>query len=527
MLINDIKTRDALDSDRREALLNLWTDSQELCDLPPEVHTAFDLPALGVSVQKVVQTTPVNRVLPKARVQDVAESFLVQPVSTPKPDAASLPDSLIGYLHALDQWRTGTELPQAVANELRPRLFAAIDNRVDWDAELILRSHVVGKGKFFLGNRNINFRNAATFSQVRDIELLLPLDSDDLGDTVLALQALLLYNHHQHWHFPDSAKYFRIYARKLEEWSRYVLQSVPKCSTKSRVDGNPVPAVVELLAIMGRMAGCATASLEDLVNAVFADLEKVDVAGRSGTWQKLFNSLKKHQPKLREILESRIPCTKGGSPRLQVIDAVQLVGPLKAVASTWKPQVDVSDVSADSPFDAISKARKDVDELLEQAVLDERNRHLAVYQRVLEELGEDFSQREVVEALQQAVNRSREVGVIRGVSLNDLSMVMEEFQKANLKAYVNNLQRLQDIDEVATLLPLLSSLRERPVEVITKFLDTSRKFVDKSQEAVQSDLADLRMTGGEELEGCYQAIEKSLMELQHLASEIKGGAACS
>jgi len=531
MLINDIKTKDALNGDRREALLNLWTEGRELCDLPPEVHTAFNLHALGVAVQKVVPSTQVNRGQPKALVKDAAKSFPGQPVSTPtpEPDSAALPDTLAEDIESLNQWCTGSQLPQKLADKLRRQLFPTIDNRVDWDSELILRGHVIGKGKFFLGNRNINFRNAATYSQIAGIELFLPLSNEDkdIKDTAIALQALLLYNHHQHWNFPDGAKYFRIYARKLEEWSQHVLQAVSKCVTKSGTEGDPVPAVVELLAIAGRMAGCTTISLEDLVNAVFTDLEKVDVTNRVGTWQKLFKRLEKHKPKLREILESRIPCTKGSSSRLQMIDAVQLVKPLKAVASTWKPQIDVSDVSADSPFDAISKARKEVDELLEEAVWDERDRHLAIYHRVLEELGEDFSQKEVVEALQQSVEATTAIAALTGVNRDDLKQTMEEFKGARLKDYLSKLQKLQGMDEVYTLLPLLSNLPERPVEVITKFLDTARKFVDKSQETVQNNLADLRTTGGGELEGCYQAIERSLLELKQLASEVKGEPPCS
>jgi hypothetical protein len=527
MVIKEIETRDGPDNaDRREALLNLWTDGRGLCDLPQEVHTAFDLPALGVTVQKVVTTTPVNRVQPKTLVKDFAKSFPGQPASTttPEPEPAALPDNLIGYIHALDQWRTGTQLPQPVANQLRPKLFAAIETRIDWDAELILRSHV--KDKLFKAG-NINFANAATSSQIRNIELLLPLNPDELGDTVLALQALLLYNYHQHWQFSEGAKYFRIYARKLEEWSQHVLQSVPKCSTKSRAEGDPVPAVVELLAIAGRMAGCPTTSLEDLVNAVFADLEKVDVASRVEAWRKLYNSLKKHQPKLLKVLESRIPCTKGGRSVLQVIDAIQLVGPLKTISSTWQPKVDVTNVSSDPPFKAIGEARKAVDELLELAVREERDRHLGIYQRVLKELGEDFSQKEVVEALQQAVEATAAIGALRGVNRDDLKQTMEEFKGARLKDYLSKLQKLQGMDEVATLLPLLSSLPERPVEVITRFLDTARQFVDKSQEAVNSNLADLRTTGGGELEECYQAIGGTLLELKQLASEIKGEPPCS
>jgi hypothetical protein len=104
---------------------------------------------------------------------------------------------------------------------------------------------------------------------------------------------------------------------------------------------------------------------------------------------------------------------------------------------------------------------------------------------------------------------------------------MEEFKGARLKDYLSKLQKLQGMDEVATLLPLLSSLPERPVEVITRFLDTARQFVDKSQEAVNSNLADLRTTGGGELEECYQAIGGTLLELKQLASEIKGEPPCS
>jgi hypothetical protein len=260
---------------------------------------------------------------------------------------------------------------------------------------------------------------------------------------------------------------------------------------------------------------------------VFADLEKVDVASRVEAWRKLYNSLKKHQPKLLKVLESRIPCTKGGRSVLQVIDAIQLVGPLKTISSTWQPKVDVTNVSSDPPFKAIGEARKAVDELLELAVREERDRHLGIYQRVLKELGEDFSQKEVVEALQQAVEATAAIGALRGVNRDDLKQTMEEFKGARLKDYLSKLQKLQGMDEVATLLPLLSSLPERPVEVITRFLDTARQFVDKSQEAVNSNLADLRTTGGGELEECYQAIGGTLLELKQLASEIKGEPPCS
>ena len=50
MVQADIKAKDSQNYDRRQTLLDLWTDSNELYDLHPEIHSAFDIPALGVNV---------------------------------------------------------------------------------------------------------------------------------------------------------------------------------------------------------------------------------------------------------------------------------------------------------------------------------------------------------------------------------------------------------------------------------------------------------------------------------------------
>lgn len=526
MLIREIESRDTTENARRrEALLNLWTDGNKLCDLAAEIHTAFDLPALGIQQQQISIpiALPTTSTATRAKETTATSTSVVKPPAPEQADSVTLPTGLEEQLQALDQWRNSTQLPQNVADDLRRRLFPAIEARIDWDSELLLRNQFSDK---LFKQRNINFRNAATSSQVRDVELLLPLVPDDLGDTAIALQAILLYNYYKHWKFPDSSTFFRIYARKLEEWSNFVLNEIPKCTTRTRLAWDPVPAVVELLAIAGRMAGRPTDNLEDRINAVFTDLERVEISSRANYWQKLFNTLKKNQPKLQEILQARIPCTKGGRAVLQMIDAAQLVSPLKAVADEWKPRIDVSDVSTDQPFKAISDSRKAIDELLAQAVQEERDRHLSLYQQAVEELGEDFSQAEVVKGLQQAVEKTTEIGTFRGVNRDDLKKTMEEFRGARLKDYLSKVQKLQDMDEVDVLLPLLSTLLERPVEVFTKFLHTGRKFVEKSQEEVQKNLASLRTTEGGELETSYQAIEKALLELQQLAHEIKGEPPC-
>ncbi|MHC5829552.1 MAG: hypothetical protein ACYT04_79940, partial [Nostoc sp.] len=101
---------------------------------------------------------------------------------------------------------------------------------------------------------------------------------------------------------------------------------------------NPVPAAVELLAITSTMAGHPTNSLEDVINALFLELENNDDENRASSWKQLFKSLKKYHKDLLEIVESRIACTKGSSTQFQIIDAIQIIEPLEKVRKTWQSQ---------------------------------------------------------------------------------------------------------------------------------------------------------------------------------------------
>lgn len=532
IITQDIKSRDTPeDASRREVLLNLWTDGYELCDLPPEVHRAFDLRSLGIQVQKPASTTTATRA------KTATPPFAVTPTTvtptTSGGEAArtvNLRTKLAEHLHALDQWRTGSPLPQLVAQALRPLVFDAINTRTDWDAALLLRNQFVNKAfkstnivfrNDFKG-RNANSSDGASLRVIKGINLILPAEELDLGDTTLALQAILLYHYYEHWRFDNGATYFRIYARKLEEWSNFVLSEIPKIPAKSNTVFEPVPAVVELLAIASRMAGRSTESLEKRVNAIFMDLEKVDVAHRADSWQKLFNTLKKHQPKLQEILQTRIPCTKGGSTRLQVIDTAQLLTPLNEIVKDWQPKADVSEVSADPPFNAIGETRKAVDEFLGQAVREEKDRQIVFYQQVVQELGADFYKQDIISSLEQAMTQARNAGVFRTLNSASLEAAINDFRSVQLSAYLKSMQDIQGEEDIGVLLSQLSIISPKPVEVLSNFLKQTKEFLGRSLTAATTEIDNLRATGSGDLESTYSAIEDSLQELQNLANEIKG-----
>lgn len=541
MVIRGIESKDTLDdARRREALLNLWTNGNELCDLPTEVHTAFDLRPLGDQVQKLTGEATI------LRARDTKATFTVTPAAISPAEItagvtdeaerpASLPTKLAEQLQALDQWRTGAPLPQLVAQALRPMLVDAIGARTDWDAALLLRNQFLGKlfkttnivfQNDFKG-RNVTSSDNSSLRLAKGINLILPREEADLGDTTIALQAMLLYNHHEHWRFDNGATYFRIYARKLEEWSNFILSEIPKLSTKSNASWDPIPAVVELLTISAQMAGNSTTSLEKRINVLFADLDKVDVTNRTKDWRELFDTLKKHQPKLLEILQARIPCTKGGSTRLQVIDAAQLVAPLSSIVKDWQPKADISEASSDPPFNSIVEARRAVDTFLVQAVQKERRYQIEFYHRVVQELGEDFSKEEVVSTLEQAIAQARNAGVARISNSANLETAIKEFRSVQLSAYLKSMRDIQSEEDVAVLLPQLSTISAKPVKVLSNFLSQAKDFVERSFSAANVEIENLRdVTGISDLESSCLAIEQSFQEIQNLASEIKGDTPC-
>jgi hypothetical protein len=440
MVQADIKAKDQQNYDRRQTLLDLWTDSNELCDLRPEIHSAFDIPALGVKVQQ----TKVRPSVSQAKDSRASVSnYRVEPQS----QTEKIPDKLTNQLQILDRWNNREILPQDIAGELRPLIYSAIGDRVEWDAEMLLKGSFASSGTTYFKSRNITFFSPkVTRETISGVKLSLPLnpdDPDEFRESAIAFQGILQYNHYKHWKFPNGSRYFRTYAKQLEKWSQYVLEQIRLYPRESGEPWNPVPAAVELLAIAATMAGHPTDSIEKLINSLFLDLEAKDLENRSATWKKLFTSLQKHREALLEIVTSRTACTKGSSPRFQIIDTVQILEPLKQVSKSWQPQCEIpTDVR--EKFPEIDKARQAADELLEKAIQEECDRQLAVYNSLVAELGEDIKKKDVIDLVKRAIERSQEAGVFRGRKrVDELDSVLEQFKRVGLSSYLETMKRVQ------------------------------------------------------------------------------------
>ncbi len=288
-----IRSADKLNPDRREVLIDLWTEGTKLINLDERIHEAFDLPQLG-HVEQILTNRPIQAI-PQV------------------PELEVLPGPLVERLRLLDAWANGAQLPQEVAQAVRQLVYASVCERIQWDAELLLRGKFVSATGGIFSRRFVNFHNAATYNNPTfGVELKIGADGKHLTEESVALQALLKYNHYGNWNYDGGTDDFRAYAARLEEWGRIVVGQI---RVRPRVSGkkwSPVPVLAELLALGVRMAGRPAGveyTLADLIDNLFSPYEPTSAASRSESWRNLFEVFCQHRAALTELLTAYIPCT--------------------------------------------------------------------------------------------------------------------------------------------------------------------------------------------------------------------------
>ncbi|WGV24608.1 protein DpdH [Halotia branconii] len=521
-----IQAKDPQNSKRREVFLDLWDDSNELCNLSPEVHTAFNLSLLDVKTKpkEIPPIIPENRPVPPK---------VVEPSGDYQIDT-----SLQDKLKILDNWNNQQILPDAIAKDIRELLFPAIIEKIEWDTEMLLKGSFVGSGGKLLQQRNLIFHNPkvkrGTYSGV---VLSLPLNPDDdkeFTETAYVFQGILKYDKYQNWKFENGDRYFRMYAKYLERWSQYVVEKIRLYPRESGEAWNPVPAAVELLAISATMAGYPTNTLENLINSLFIDLDKNDDTTRASTWKKLFDtfSLKRNREALLDIVKSRIACTKGSNSTFQILDAIQIIEPLEKVRKSWQPQQQIPEDVRDK-FPELQKVRQQVDELLEKAIQEEYERQLDIYQRLISEFGEDVKKKDVIDVLKSAMEAAQDAAVFRGKKgFEGMTTVLEQFRRTAINPYRDTMKRVQAEKEnpesnIGKLLQYLSEDYQKVITDSLEFLDNTNNFLDASILEANSQIAELEKSGGATVESSYQEICQGLANLRNLMNEIKGETKCS
>ena len=534
---NDLKQFDPNPTtrERRRVLLDLWSDGTKVTDLHPGIHEAFALPPLKpTGSQPVAKKGATEPPLTPGATTAVTIPVEKRPASIPKPAEDELPEKVKAQLRQLDDWQNGStngwpknfgKLEQGLVQSLRLVVYPAVKARINWDGELLVEGYFSGDAKPFR-RVSVNFHGTLTQKTPSVVQLTIPTDQKSYTDAALALQALVLLSHYGSWRFTYEGRhgsyYLRRYAQQLETWAATVLAQVRRPTSKGE-PWNPAPAAVELLALGARMVNRPVASktaAEDHLSAALSAIDTVSVDTRSTAWKDLFAALQKHQSALKEIVLSHTGCTKGGSRKVQVVDASQLLETLRGVRKDWKPKESVPEDVWDL-YVPIRKVREKVEALLGTAMTEERARHLGWLDQLRTQITAETDRGAVIETVKAAVQAARTEGVFAGVGGERIESAIDAFGRIRLDEYLRSIDRLrQDLDAGDLLIELGRDLSE-PMAKVDEFVSATRQFIDASTKRVESEIESLEGTG--EYKAVEAAISKNMSDLDTLLTALSGG----
>lgn len=507
MLSSKVRDRDSQHPERRLALLDLWSDDGELVDLDPRIHSAFDLPPIGAKGQTVAESAKKSR-----------EPEPERPVRGP-----ALPSSLEAQLQQIDEWsRHSRKLGFEIVETLRSYLRDAIAHHVDWDAELLLKGRFCGGGAF--ANTNISFQNQETSRRAKNFEILIPPEPSGIPSAALALKGLLLFRHFLHWKFKDGAKYLRVYASHLDLWGQQLLAFAR--STRQGGQGwDPVPAAVELLTLDARVSGRVSgnkATLVDYMDDIFANPSSSAPSARAKSWSQLQSVLRDARSKLQALVISRTACTKGGSSAVKVVDASQYVPHIQEIRRDWRPVREIPADLREVEYKYLRTLRDRVDSLLDAALEDEKMRHTAWLEMVLAEIGESPRRDELLASVEAASKRAQEEGVYVG-SPAELQTAVDRMKSIRLERLVGAAKRIRDAEDRAALMVELSSDRSERMEEVSRFVTTTRAFLNASRGRIATEISQLESKGGIEVEHTRGEIAAALAAISTVLTELGEG----
>ena len=489
---------------RRKVLLKFWSKGNKVINLHTGIHEAFVLPPLGGLEDD--EKTPKH-----GGVNGEESGTGTRP--------GELPERLKKNIELLDQWSSGKELPQGLTQTLRELIFTALSNYIDWDGELMGESFFRGSTGLFR-QAGVNFHNQSTqLGAPGKVQLIIPLEGESLAETAYVLQGLLKYQHYSHWSFPEGPTSLQLFAHHLEKWADHLLEQL-RSPLKSGEHWDPVPAVVELLALGNGIAGFPTLRGEPdvKVSAILQQPSETSHSQRSAAWKSLMEEYKKHHNTLKNILLNRIPCTKGGYPNVKVIDAAAVLQTLQRMDSeNWFTATSPGNLR--SEYSVVEKLQHKFLQQLHGAITEEKKQCLRWLKKMHDQLGNPVNRQDVASGIRQAMEMAQDAGVFSG-NRAELEEALQKFNSERFDQCLFALSGLENTTDKAELLSQLGVIDLDTMKAAELFVDLASRFLTNTEARVYSDIN--RFEGAEDYLSVRKEIEQALTGLITLATQLKG-----
>lgn len=468
-----IQETDSAFSERRIALLELWSGKGDIANLDPGIHAAFGIGQLSGAVTDS-----------DAKGED-----------TPETTIGGSPDivhRLPTHVATLRKWANGEMvMPSPVVNELRVLVFGAVESYIDWDMLGMEKTAVASATatKVAFRQSSINFESQQTQRLPTLVSFDLPRGSG------LALEALLSFKHYQHWDFPDGVQLLTNLMDFLEQWSAEVKRQLLGLFGPKK-GWQPVTATAELLAIAHYACGKVkldTAS-EALAVQIWGKSQLTPATHSSSGLKKIAEKLADKVPLLFEFLRAHSSGTKGGTAgnfvRMGPVSAAVRSLRMRALALHLVPPEN-----AESPeVQAISDLYRFVKENLPAAIEEERQERSVWYQSVVQDLGAETKVVTLVGILRELINDAVDKSIHAGHTRAQLNDLLNELKPNSLDAAITHGAAIAEVNNTEVL--VRSAIIGANASTLTLLIERAGNFVQAVDEYVDNRRHQLEQQAG-------------------------------
>jgi hypothetical protein len=496
--IEELRQKVSSRPDSHIALAELWGSVEgSTVDLPDDLYTAF-----GLSKPEGIAEIVVDQTKSDLDPKDPAPN---------KPDAQGDP-----RIAAIRQWGNGNPMLDNIASSIRPLVYGAILEKINWDNEGLIQGEFASSTSHFRGGE-VSFEGQQTQHSTRPVSIRIPLSEtiEDRQQSAIALEGLYLFSRHGNWDFPDGWTYYASLSNRLDEWSAHIinkLQSLPV----SQKEWNAAGSAIELLAIGAAMAGrptSSTANMTEVLNSLFEEWP-AEIASQSRKWTFLYESIRKDQERLRNMALSRATGSKGGV-RGAFIDPLKIMAPLRSIRRDWELKCHPPDGSSTHRgyYGPMATLYAKVSEGLPDAVSDEWHRRTDWVDEWRKNVPEETTRKTLVDGANALLEIRERSGIPVSTRNRDAAHeAISELEKVQLD---DALKAAKDLRESGPKRQLDTLGRERgsnAMNAATAFLPAMLDLLD-DLEAALADLNANRDQGDDEIKELQSNIRGSLAQL--------------
>jgi hypothetical protein len=219
--IDKLRMVDSLNYSRRLTLLEIWTDSKKIVNLPEGLHKAFNIPLL-----KNIEIISVEE-------KDNEKNIEIEIQSIEDLKEISKTDK---FIENIENWARGDDLRDYDRQKVASLIFDNIKNNLEWDFLPI------SKGNIKFEARQIYIIGQQTSKAKR--ELILEIDRTPENAVIIKT----LYNFSQTKKIDSNFEYLVRVQNKIDEWTNFIFNEIKKLYAPKR-NWDPLKASLELIII--------------------------------------------------------------------------------------------------------------------------------------------------------------------------------------------------------------------------------------------------------------------------------------